>query len=246
MNAMERMRRLHGYAVVTMDDHVGRLQTTYVDDRRWNIRHLVVARGHWLPLSEVLVAPKDVSAVERAHRRLHLSLSTHELAGRPEAWTDRPVSQQRRVGVDDIYWYAVFPAFARRSVGDGMISTRRDDRHLRSSRELLGYYVHARDDEIGHVADFLVDERLWLIRYAVVDTRNWWPGKKVLLPMDWVTWVSWGAAALYVNLSRSVIGNAPEYDPHRPLNGDDEKLLIEYYGRPKEPATAVRWIGRAS
>jgi hypothetical protein len=30
------------------------------------------------------------------------------------------------------------------------------------------------------VEDYLVDEHFWAIRYMLVDTTNWWAGKKVL------------------------------------------------------------------
>jgi hypothetical protein len=55
------------------------------------------------------------------------------------------------------------------------------DPSLRSGRDVTGYYIAARDGDIGHVDDFLVDDRAWAIRYLIVDTRNWWPGKKVAL-----------------------------------------------------------------
>jgi len=39
--------------------------------------------------------------------------------------------------------------------------------------------MQASDGEIGHLKDFLVEDADWSIRYLVVDTKNWWPGKKV-------------------------------------------------------------------
>jgi len=39
-------------------------------------------------------------------------------------------------------------------------------------------------DEIIHVTDIAVrtDDESWTIRYLAIDTLNWWPGKKVMLP----------------------------------------------------------------
>lgn len=177
-----------------------------------------------------------MSRIESTRRRLPIALSSRQLARSPGAWTDRRVSRQQHTGIDNVYWYAVFPGqFALRRGATGVIRPRRDDdHHLRSSRELVGYYVHARDDEIGHISDFLMDERSWAIRYAVVDTRNWWPGKIVLVPVEYILWVSWGAATIYVDLFRSTIGNAPPYDPDRALKGRDETRLLEYYDHSKQ------------
>jgi hypothetical protein len=32
------------------------------------------------------------------------------------------------------------------------------DPHLRSTREVIGYHIQARDGEIGHVEDFVADD----------------------------------------------------------------------------------------
>lgn len=46
------------------------------------------------------------------------------------------------------------------------------------------YHLHATDGEIGHVEDFMVDDENWAIRFLVVATRNWLPGKKVIYHPD--------------------------------------------------------------
>jgi len=55
------------------------------------------------------------------------------------------------------------------------------DPRLRSIAAVTGYRLHATDGEIGHVEDFLVDDASWNIRFIRVDTRNWWPGERVLI-----------------------------------------------------------------
>ena len=47
--------------------------------------------------------------------------------------------------------------------------------------ESLGRGDHARDGEIGKVHSFLFDDDNWTIRYLVVDTGRWLPGRKVLI-----------------------------------------------------------------
>ena len=41
---------------------------------------------------------------------------------------------------------------------------------LRSLKDIEGYVVSASDGEIGKVADFLLDDERWVIRYWVVET----------------------------------------------------------------------------
>jgi len=52
------------------------------------------------------------------------------------------------------------------------------DHHLRSSHEVTGYHIQAKDGELGHVEDFIIDDETWAIRYLIVNTSNWWAGKR--------------------------------------------------------------------
>ena len=106
------------------------------------------------------------------------------------------------------------------------------DSHLRSTNEVTGYHIEAADGEIGHVEDFIVDDETWAIRYLEVDTRNWWPGKKVLVSPQWIDNVSWPDSKVYVHLSRETIKNGPEYIESMPISREFEKRLYGHYGRP--------------
>ena len=83
---------------------------------------------------------------------------------------------------------------------------------------MSGYKIHASDGEIGHVEDFLIDDETWAIRYLVVDTRNWWPGKKVLVSPKWIEGVSWDLSNVSVSLSRDAIRKSPQYSEEVPAH----------------------------
>lgn len=105
------------------------------------------------------------------------------------------------------------------------------DPHLRSTNEVIGYYIEAKDGDIGHVEDFIIDDASWAIRYMVVDTVNWWPGKKVLVAAQRIERVSWGESKLFVDLTREKIKQAPEYDPSVIGTSEYEHKLYDHYGR---------------
>jgi sporulation protein YlmC with PRC-barrel domain len=44
--------------------------------------------------------------------------------------------------------------------------------------------------EIGHVEDFIIDDKTWAIRYLIVNTSIWSSGKKVLASPRWIERVS--------------------------------------------------------
>jgi PRC-barrel domain len=106
------------------------------------------------------------------------------------------------------------------------------DPHLQSANKVIGYYIGANDGDIGHVEDFVVDDEGWYIRYLVIDTRNWLPGKKVLIDPRWIEGVSWAESKVSIALPQGAIKNSPEYDPNTPLDRAYETQLYDYYDRP--------------
>src|SRR3546814_3688958 len=72
--------------------------------------------------------------------------------------------------------------------------------------------VAASDGEIGHIDDFLVDDTDWSLRFLVIDTRNWLPGRKVLVAPAWARGIDWSDEKLLVDTDRDTIKKAPEYE----------------------------------
>lgn len=104
---------------------------------------------------------------------------------------------------------------------------------LRSANELTGYVLKAEDGDIGRCKDFLFDDDRRTVRCMVVDTRNWLPGRKVLLSPLWLDTVDWITRKVHVDLDKDQIKNSPEYRPSAPVNRDYEARLYDYYGRPR-------------
>jgi hypothetical protein len=73
----------------------------------------------------------------------------------------------------------------------------------------------------------------WGIRYILVDTANWWPGKKAVISPECIREVSWSDSRVYVDLPQEQIKAALEYDSNRPFGRDDEARLLEHHGRRK-------------
>lgn len=104
---------------------------------------------------------------------------------------------------------------------------------LRGVKDLFGYKIRATDGEIGYVHDLFFDDDYWTIRYLVVDTGDWLPGRKVLISPPWIEEVRWGDSNVLVNMNKEEVKNSPEYNPSDPINRSYEGRLYDYYGRPK-------------
>ena len=167
----------------------------------------------------------------------------------PDIDTHRPVSRQHEADYHGYYGYPYYwggpylwgtgfypeelassPASVRESLDK--IRTELGDAHLRTTEALTGCHVEASDGEAGHVDGFIVDSKAWAIRYIEVATRDWWPGKKILLSPAWIERVTPEDSKLYVSFSRETIKNSPEYMESLPISRQYENELHLHYDRP--------------
>jgi sporulation protein YlmC with PRC-barrel domain len=81
---------------------------------------------------------------------------------------------------------------------------------LRSSAEVIGCDIEARDGEIGSVADLVVDDETWAITDVLVDSREWLPGRLLLISPEVIERIDWPEKRVHLRLAREDILKAPE------------------------------------
>ncbi|MCJ0932212.1 PRC-barrel domain-containing protein [Virgibacillus halodenitrificans] len=96
--------------------------------------------------------------------------------------------------------------------------------------DLKDYHVHAADGEMGKVKDLYFDDNNWAIRYAVIDTRKWLPGRRVLLSPTSIITVNENEGHLEVKHDKDTIRNSPSIPEDQPMTQDMEDTLAGYYG----------------
>lgn len=106
------------------------------------------------------------------------------------------------------------------------------DVHLRSTQEVTSYHIAATDGDIGHAEDFIVEDDNWTIRYLAIDTRNWLPGKTVIVSPQWISAIDWAQGKVHLNLSRDGVEHSPEFDSAKLISRDYEMQLHQHYGQP--------------
>lgn len=243
---------IEGYKLAASDGVFGKVKDFLFDDEHWTIRYMVADTGGWLPGQKVLVSPVSLGEADWDSHTLQVRLTKDEIGQAPNLDEKAPVSRKYEKRWFDTYQWpyywggagvwsgGIFPSYLymqQNSQTDDKSETEmpdpeEDSQSLRSVNEVKGYHIQAIDGDIGHVEDFIVDDQTWTIRYAVVDTRNWLPGKKVLVAPRWINSVAWADQAVSVDLSRDLVKNSPPYDPKTPVNRDYEEQLYDYYGRP--------------
>jgi uncharacterized protein YrrD len=236
-------KTLRGYRLDSLDGEIGKVKEFYFDDKYWTIRYLVVDTGNWLMGRQVLISPHALAAVNHEEQNIAIDLTKKQIEDSPPLDSDKPVSRQFEEAYHGYYdwptyWggpymWGPYPYLMRKPEipKEPTQAEKAWDPHLRSTNEVSGYNIHATDGEIGHVADFVIDDETWAIRYLVIDTRNWWPGKKVLISPKWIESISWDELKVFVNLTRETIKQSPEYLEGSPVNRDYEAELHRHYNR---------------
>jgi hypothetical protein len=237
-------KTLEGYKLDSLDGEVGKVKEFYFDDRYWTVRYLVAATGNWLMDRQVLISPYALGAVIKEEHRIAIDLSKKQIEDSPLLESDKPVSRQFEQAYygyygwpsysDGAYMWGYYPSIVRdrekwRAFAEAEKASW--DPNLRSTNYVSGYHIQATDGEIGHVDDFIIDDETWAIRYLIIDTRNWWPGKKVLVSPQWIERVSWSESKVFVNLSGETIKQSPEYTEESLLTRDYETKLHRHYNR---------------
>ena len=116
--------------------------------------------------------------------------------------------------------------------GPAIVDEPAGDPHLRSTKSVTSYHIHATDGEIGHVEDFIVDDESWSIRYVTVDTKNWWPGKRVLISPRSVREIDWTDGMMHLDIDRQHVKDSPPYDPSIAVDEVYDRQFTSYYNWP--------------
>lgn len=236
-------KAIMGCALDSFDGQIGKVKDFYFDDHHWTIRYLVADTGTWLSGRKVLISPHALSATDTDNRLITVTLTKKQIENSPLLDNETSISRQFEKEYYEyytwpIYWIGLFewgnyPYIVRDFGCEKHVpeDKQKVDSHLFSTHTVRGYHIQAMDGEIGHVDDFIIDDETWTIRYLVINTNNWWPGKKVLISPRWIDRVTWDEAKVYVHLQRETIRSAPEYTDWSMLTREFETDLHRYYNR---------------
>jgi len=205
---------------------------------------------------QVLLPPSALAHVNHIAHQFSVKLTRQQVKECPDVEADRPVSRQWESDIYQYYGWAPYWGFGsylgmvgygggyiggsaatmpspelmqiEKEIDDGQ--RRKGDPALRSANEVVGYHIHAKDGEIGHVDDFLVEGDDWSIHYLVVDTKNWWPGKKVLISPLSVREIDWGGSQVHLGADRQKVRDSPAYDPSTTVDPVYETNFHKHYG----------------
>jgi hypothetical protein len=246
----------NGYAIEASDGRLGTVSDLLFEDVGWAVRWLVVDTGNWLPGRKVLLPLTALGQPDRALRNFPVALTMRQEKESPDIDTDQPVSRQTEAQVYSHYGREPYWRRGSFPTGDATATPSADllrlselkplnpisvdtqlsvgDPHLRAIAAVATCDVHATDGAIGHVADLLVDDGNWHIRYIIVDTTNWWPGEMVLISPGLIQEIDWPRRLVQLDVDRQKVKDSPPYDKSITVDGAYDESFLTYYG--------IKWI----
>ena len=247
---LRRAKDLRQLTIQAADGEIGNPEAFYFDDSNWAVRYLIINTGSWLLGRRVLIAPAAVKFIDDPTQSIRVGLTREQVRNSPPVEARKPISRQYEQEYYKYYGWAPYwgagvaaepypppPRVIAKSLKDDEVSPEEiRQTHLRSSAEVTGYYIEAQDGALGHVEDLIIDDQDWIVGYFEVDTRNWWPGKKVLVSRTWIDDLNWLERRVRINLARESIQSAPEYNPSDVISRDYEIKLFEHYSKRGENA----------
>ncbi|MEO5571616.1 MAG: PRC-barrel domain-containing protein, partial [Bacteroidia bacterium] len=210
--------------------------------------------GGWFSEKRVLISPETFQKTDWESKTFSVNLTQEKIKNSPDIDTDKPVSRQQEelmrgyytwpgyYGYGDGfgmygYWglgmwgYPIVEESAVEKEIQKMKATEHanDNPHLRSTHEVTGYDIHATDGDIGEVDDFIIDDATWKIHFLVVETGNWFSGKKVLISPNKIKEIDWETGAVIIDTTIAHVKSSPEYDPKQELTEDYTLMHYDHY-----------------
>jgi uncharacterized protein YrrD len=95
---------------------------------------------------------------------------------------------------------------------------------------IIGLAIEASDGRIGTVSDFLFDDRTWQVRWLVVDTGGWLPGRQVLVHPSSIGQTDYQRGTMPVALTKQQVKASPDILQDEPVSRQMQSRLYDYYG----------------
>jgi len=241
------MKDIRDFQVVAPDGVLGVIDDFLFDPRDWRIVHLLARTGGWATTRKLSIAPQSITSIDWEEESIRIESGSDQSAQQPAsfdqanyaAWRQHDAEFERRYGHAS-HWNLPYlwdesalpdplspPAQAAWAEAQQSESVQQDA-SLRSGREVAAYAIRTTDSTIGHVEDFLFEDRGWTIPMLVVETREWWPGKHVLIATARIDYLDREDRCIAVRASREELENNPDFDL---MSANPEGAVQDLYRR---------------
>ena len=225
------IKSLYGKRLGASDDKVGHVEDCYFDDENWAVRYFAADTDWWNPPRRVLLSPHAFGPIPNHGKTLPVRLTREQIEKSPTLDLRGPVSREFETNYYryydwPFYWeggclWGPSDAPTRKSSlnqapqrqttnqpGNGDRQPDAPHTPIRSARAAFGLPVYSGANAIGRVADFLMDEKDWRIRYLALDIGHWYSRKEILISTRKILSIDWERSRVDATPTREEIERA--------------------------------------
>ena len=207
------------YKVEGNDGVLGDFAGFMFHGQSWNLKYLRVKRGIW-PFQRKFLVPIDkLTAPDNMDKVIHADVNINEVnqlptarRGRFKVGEDSETSLAWRIGnfprmmawMNPFAISSLFRYYNRR--GQTLQTEFIVSPHLRSSAEIEGFKVDARDDgEVGEIKDLIIDANDWTVAYVIVSGVE----DLIMMPHQWVNRILPAKQKMKLTLDKELVLDSP-------------------------------------
>ena len=229
---LKSLNQLYGESLHSTDGGIGHVRDFYFDDHQWAVRYVVAETGPWLKGRLVLISPHAIFNFSQEGRSLVVNLTRQQIEQSPPIDSHKPVSRQFEA---EYYRYYGWPAYwdggemwgastLPLALPLNLILQEKIDhfhhhtganRHLRSTQALAGYLIQTDEGAIGHVKDFIIQNKSWAVRNLLVETNHWFSRREITISPREIKSISYEDSIIIATIPIEGLQEESEYHGHQ-------------------------------
>lgn len=103
---------------------------------------------------------------------------------------------------------------------------------LRRLKNLKGFTIHGKDDDLGKVKDFYFDQDRFILRYIVVNTGSWLKNEQVLISTKAFEKINYEQEEILVDLNSDELEESPSLEKNKPVSKVMEEKVVKHFDWP--------------
>ncbi|ALX48740.1 hypothetical protein [Lentibacillus amyloliquefaciens] len=217
---------LNTYHIEASDGQMGKIQDLYFDDKKWVVRYAVLDARKWLPTRRILLSPAAFASIDTDNQQIDVKHDKETVRNSPSIPVDATFSKDLEMALTGYYGWSRYWLGGLLWGVEDMPGVNIDDQeleaqemsnepehNLRSENDTWEFRVHANDGKIGDVADFIIDDSYWKIRYIVIQKAHLPSEDRFLaLKVDIIQSVDWLGGDIYIDSDLEDLNDQTDYE----------------------------------